>query len=245
MASTPRRVVDLFAFRDLPNQLSSEMLRTLDNHLSGAVNSVRFSGDGKYCMTAGDDRTIMLWNPHKNDPSKPDSALHIKTYSGVHGYSVLDVAIASDNAKFASAGGDKSAFYWDIATGRLIRRIQAHDHRINSIALNEDSSVLFTASYDKTLSAWDLRSNSREPIQVLRDFTDSVTSVVATHSTIIAGCVDGKLRTYDIRSSILKVDDVKDPITCVRLTNDNKCAICTCIGRYALMISLTIIAQKN
>ena len=230
MASTSRWFDEHFAIRGLLRQLSFRMLRTLDNHLSGAVNSVRFSADGKYCMTGGDDRMIMLWNPHKNDPSNPGSALHIKTYSGVHGYSVLDVAIASDNAKFVSAGGDKSAFHWDIATGRLIRRIQAHDHRINSIAMNEDSSVLFTASYDKTLSAWDLRSNSREPIQVLRDFTDSVTSVVATHSTIIAGCVDGKLRTYDIRASILKVDDVKDPITCVRLTNDKKCAICTCIG---------------
>jgi WD40 repeat protein len=45
------------------------------------------------------------------------SALHIKSYSGVHGYSVLDVAIAKDNSKFASAGGDKSAFFWDISTG--------------------------------------------------------------------------------------------------------------------------------
>ena len=213
-------------------------LRNLNGHLTGAVNSVRFSGDGNYCMTAGDDRMIMLWNPHKDDPSKVGSALHIKSYSGVHGYSVLDVAIASDNAKFASAGGDKSAFFWDISTGRVIRRIQAHSHRINSIAMNEDSSVLFTASYDKTVCAWDLRSNSREPIQVLKDFTDSVTSVIITQSSIIAACVDGNLRTYDIRSNLLNIDSVKDPITCVRLTHDKKCALCTCIGISTFLIVL-------
>ena len=207
------------------------VIRDLYGHLSGAVNSVKFSGDGNYCMTAGDDRMIMLWNPHKEDPSNVGNALHIKTYSGVHGYSVLDVALSKDNAKFASAGGDKSAFFWDISTGRVVRRIQAHAHRINSIAMNEDSSVLFTASYDKTVSAWDLRSNSREPIQTMKDFTDSVTSVIVTQSSVIAACVDGNLRTYDIRSSLLNTDNLKDPITSVRLTNDKKCALCSCIGK--------------
>lgn len=221
------------------------MLRTLNGHTSGAVNAVRFSSDGNYCMTAGDDRTIMLWNPHKDDPSKIKSALHIKTYSGVHGYSVLDVAIASDNAKFASAGGDKSAFFWDISTGRVIRRIQAHAHRINSVAMNEDSSVLFTASYDKTVSAWDLRSNSREPIQIMKDFTDSVTSLITTPSQVITGCVDGKLRIYDIRSSILNIDDVKDSITCVGLTHDRKCAICTCIGKNITAAARTLNYYMN
>lgn len=216
-------------------------LRNLNGHLTGAVNSVRFSGDGNYCMTAGDDRMIMLWNPHKEDPSKIGNALHIKSYSGVHGYSVLDVAIASDNAKFASAGGDKSAFFWDVSTGRVIRRIQAHAHRINSIAMNEDSSVLFTASYDKTVCAWDLRSNSREPIQTMKDFTDSVTSVIITQSSVIAACVDGNLRTYDIRSSLLNIDNLKDPITCVRLTHDKKCALCTCIGKQQFSIFLMMI----
>ena len=207
------------------------MLRSLNGHVSGAVNSVRFSSDGNYCMTAGDDRVIMLWNPHKDDPSDIGSALHIKSYSGVHGYSVLDVALANDNSKFASAGGDKSAFFWDVSTGRVIRRIQAHSHRINSIAMNEESSVLFTASYDKTVSAWDLRSNSREPIQTMKDFTDSVTSVITSLSSVITGCVDGKLRTYDIRSNRLSIDDLEESITSVRLTNDKKCVLCSCIGR--------------
>ena len=36
----------------------------------GSVNAVRFTHDGNYCMTASDDRTVKLWNPHKDDPSK-------------------------------------------------------------------------------------------------------------------------------------------------------------------------------
>lgn len=105
--------------------------------------------------------------------------------------------------------------------------------------MNEDSSVLFTASYDKTVSAWDLRSNSREPIQIMKDFTDSVTSVILSQSSVIASSVDGCLRTYDIRSNMLNCDDIKDPITCVRLTNDNKCALCTCLGGILKLVNLS------
>ena len=38
--------------------------------LGSAVNAVRFTTDGNYCMTASDDRSVKLWNPHKDDPSK-------------------------------------------------------------------------------------------------------------------------------------------------------------------------------
>lgn len=71
------------------------MLRSLDGHQSGGVNAVKFSSDGNYCLTAGDDRMVMLWNPHKDDPSKvnSNSALHIKTYSGRHLHTVTPMLI--------------------------------------------------------------------------------------------------------------------------------------------------------
>ena len=62
---------------------------------SGAVNAIRFNKDGEYAMSASDDRTVRLWNPHKADPSKEGQALLIKKYDGVHGYQILDVAIAN------------------------------------------------------------------------------------------------------------------------------------------------------
>ena len=134
---------------------------------------------------------------------------------------------------------DKSAFYWDISTAKVIRRIQAHAHRINSVAINEESTLIFTASYDRTIAIWDLRSNAREAIQILNDATDSMTSLTISGSLIISGSVDGCLRTYDIRAGKVNEDSIRDPITCVRLTNDNKCAICTCIGGVIRLVSLS------
>ena len=56
----------------------------------GAVRAVRYSVDGNYCMTAGQDKSVKLWNPNKGRP--------LKTYSG-HGYEVLDVRGSCDNSQ--------------------------------------------------------------------------------------------------------------------------------------------------
>ena len=83
-------------------------------------------------------------NPHKLDPSKgEDEALLIKKYDGVHGYQILDVAISDDNSKFASCGGDKVCFMWDISSGKVMRRFQGHTQRINAVQMNEEASLLF------------------------------------------------------------------------------------------------------
>lgn len=74
--------------------MSIQRYRTLNGH-SAAINAVRFTSDGSYCMTCSDDRTVKLWNPHKDDPSvTTGNALLIKTYSGVHGYQVFDISIS-------------------------------------------------------------------------------------------------------------------------------------------------------
>lgn len=80
----------------LTNQLSAMNVvrqRTLNGH-TAAVNAVRFTSDGSYCMTCSDDKTVRLWNPHKDDVATEGNALLIKTYSGVHGYQIFDISIS-------------------------------------------------------------------------------------------------------------------------------------------------------
>lgn len=78
--------------KDLPTQLAAE----LTGH-QGPVRAVRFNSkclyiiccflllkfteNGNYCLTCGSDKTVKLWNPHRQ--------LLIKSYSG-HGLEVLD-----------------------------------------------------------------------------------------------------------------------------------------------------------
>lgn len=50
------------------------------------------------------------------------------------------------------------------------------------------------------------RSRSTKEMQALTEFNDSVSSLVVTDHEVIAGSVDGKLRTYDIRMGKLITD---------------------------------------
>lgn len=100
---------------------------------------------------------------------------------------------------------------------------------MNAVKFNEYASVVVSAGYDRSLRAWDCRSHSTEPIQVsfyfsymrtylkiitsmyayvlkvliylqiIDTFLDSVMSVCLTKTEIIAGSVDGTVRTFDIR----------------------------------------------
>lgn len=57
-------------------------------------------------------------------------------------YSAHTISRAHDNTKFASSGGDRSVFLWDVATGTTIRRISGHMSKINAVEFNEDATVV-------------------------------------------------------------------------------------------------------
>ena len=56
----------------------------------------------------------------------------MKTYLG-HGHEVFDVGVSSDNIRLASCGGDKNVFYWDVASGQIIRKFRGHDLKVNAV----------------------------------------------------------------------------------------------------------------
>eukprot|EP00823_Brevimastigomonas_motovehiculus_P001468 TRINITY_DN1199_c0_g1_i1.p1 TRINITY_DN1199_c0_g1~~TRINITY_DN1199_c0_g1_i1.p1 ORF type:complete len:324 (-),score=11.26 TRINITY_DN1199_c0_g1_i1:346-1317(-) len=188
---------------------------------TGAVFVVRFNSDGEYCMSAGKDRVAILWNPHKGTS--------VQVYKGVHGYEILDLRITTDNSKFATCGGDRVCFLWDVSTATVIRRFRGHDNKINALAFNKDCTVMASGSYDKTVRLWDLRSHSKDPLQTLSEFSDSVSSLSITDSSITACCVDGKMRTYDIRAGKIITDYIGYPITSVNSTKDYNCLLLSCL----------------
>lgn len=223
--------------------MQDTLIRNLSGH-QGGVNCVRFTHDGTYCMSASSDRTVKLWNPHKPDseksqmPNTLEQATCVYTFSGVHGYAVLDLTISEDKGRFASAGEDKTCFLWDVATNRVIRRIQAHNHRTNGILFNKDATILFTGSYDKTVKCWDLRSNNREPIQVISDFQDSVTSLAMSDYSLFTSCVDGKARIYDMRFGCMNVDHHFDPIGSISLSKDQKTYLASCLSNKIRLMEI-------
>ncbi|GFZ14644.1 transducin/WD40 repeat-like superfamily protein [Actinidia rufa] len=100
---------------------------------------------------------------------------------------------------------------------------------VNAVKFNEYASVVVSAGYDRSVRAWDCRSHSTEPIQIVDTFLDSVMSVCLTKSEIIAGSVDGTVRTFDIRIGREISDDLGQPVNCISLSNDGNCILASCL----------------
>ncbi|KAL0074517.1 WD40-repeat-containing domain protein [Phycomyces blakesleeanus] len=196
-------------------QFPTECVQTLSGH-KGPVNDVCYNKVGQYCISAGRDRSVKLWNP--------STGLHLHTYSG-HGREVLGVAVASDNTKIASCGVDRAVILWDVGSGEILRRYTAHWERVNAVDFNEDGTVAVSGSFDATIRLWDCRSSNFSPMQIIEACKDSVMSVQVKGAEIVAGCADGKLRIFDIRMGRTLQDYIGPAITSARFSKDSNCVV--------------------
>ncbi|KAI0913346.1 WD40-repeat-containing domain protein [Ustulina deusta] len=214
---------------------------------SGPVHALAYSASpGTYVLAGSSDRSIRLYNPQPSTTNHPSSSsAHlskkgivpavvphgrlIQTYSA-HGYEVLSLSVSADNARFASAGGDRSVFLWDVASAQTLRRFgggpQGHSARVNSVCFaGEDDSLLVSGGLDTSVRIWDVRSGAPKPVQVLSEAKDAVTAVAAHGPEIVAGSVDGRVRTYDVRAGRCVTDVLGPSVTSLCLTRDGKAVL--------------------
>ncbi|VUZ55476.1 unnamed protein product [Hymenolepis diminuta] len=172
-----------------------------------AVRAVRFNADGQYCLTAGGNRTIRLWNP--------EVGRLLKTYIG-HGGEVSDVQASSDNSLIGSGGADTLVVLWDVASGQSLRRWRKHAGRVNAVRFAgpaaaegelalSSSMLLLSVGVDGMLLAWDARARTPYPIQTMHEAKDSINCLTVRRWQIITGSVDRCVRIYDVRKGSIAV----------------------------------------
>ncbi|KAI4865334.1 WD40 repeat-like protein [Hypoxylon rubiginosum] len=218
---------------------------------NGPVHALTYSASpGTYILAGSADRSIRLYNPQPSTSVHPGSSSHItkqnsgnvssspppvpegrlvQTYAA-HGYEVLSLTVSADNARFASSGGDRAVFLWDVATAQTLRRFggtpQSHAARINCVAFGGDSdSLLISGSLDASVRVWDVKSSALRPVQVLTEARDAVSAVVVRGPEIVSGSVDGRVRTYDVRMGRCVTDVVGPSVTSLSMTRDGKAVL--------------------
>ncbi|XP_018796808.1 PREDICTED: WD repeat domain-containing protein 83 [Bactrocera latifrons] len=185
----------------------------------GAVRAVRYNVDGSYVLSCGSDKKIKLWNPK--------TGLLLKTYGG-HADEVTDASGSCDSCYIVSSSLDKSIIYWDVSTGVPVRRLRGHAGGVRCVCFNEDSSIAISGGRDNAVFCWDIRTRRLEPVQVMKDARDCITTVQTNEHKIITSSLDGCIRQYDIRVGELVCDKIGEPITFLKLTRDEQCIVAAC-----------------
>ncbi|CEJ60425.1 Putative WD domain protein [Penicillium brasilianum] len=228
-----------------PKRFPTRHLHTLRTH-NGPVNAVIFSSyPGTYVLTGSSDRAIHLSRAvpsnAENSATPVETTTPIQRYEA-HGYSVLDVAVAADNARFASVGGDRQVFLWDVEQGGTTRRWTGHNSKVEAVQFAGDGdSVVVSGSADTTINLWDTKSNANKPIQTLTEASDTVSSLHVNMSTylIASGSYDGHVRVYDVRMGKTTIDVLAHPVTSVRCSADGNALLTSTLDNYIRMLDRT------
>ena len=223
--------------------IPDKLIHTLSTH-TAPINALTFSSlGGTYILSGSSDRQIHL---SRTEPASSTNTTTqpIQKYAS-HGYPVLDIAVSADNKTFASVGGDRSVFLWDVQNNEgTIRRFGSntnagHTSRINCVAFaGQDDSVLVSGSDDTSVRLWDVKSRDAKPIMVLEEAKDGVTCVIMPGNgyEVVSGSVDGRVRSYDIRLGKVVVDTFAGAVGSLEVSRDGKMMLVGCLdGKLRVM----------
>ena len=253
------------------HQCPSTPIAQLRGHDDGPIHIIRFTSDGSYCITGGNDRTVRLWNPTRVDPAyRPPmstklssqeyyarqysqshdgddsstqhhhlpSALPMQTYSEGHVHPVHAISTNSSSTILLSSS-DKTLIATNLVTAQTVQKWWGHTARIEYVAClggggdsNNGEEIYASASYDATVRLWDARSKSKEPLMILDGAKDSVSCISSGGkgtAQIITSSVDGKIRTYDLRTGQIITEDISHPITSFDVSHDGMSIATSCL----------------
>ncbi|MBW4649433.1 MAG: PD40 domain-containing protein [Kastovskya adunca ATA6-11-RM4] len=117
--------------------LSADLL----TELTGNQRSPRWSPDGKYIVTYGQDNIVRIWDLSDRIP------VTIKSKDAMTG------ASWSPDGKYIVTPTWKSILIWD-NFGKQLARFQGHSDIVNSANFSPDGKLIVTASNDKTARVW-------------------------------------------------------------------------------------------
>jgi WD40 repeat protein len=179
---------------DVPSR--KQRLDVLKGH-KGGINCLAFSVDGKVLVSAGQDKTIMVWDP--------ESGKLLRTLSG-HSEPILAVAFAPREAVLATASRDGTVRVWNADNGR--ERAQGkHDRPVNSVAFCPveepgGQKLLATGGSDRTVRVWRARG-----CQLLHTFDRNASNLRVAwldRQTVVSLDDNRRLRHWDIRGGALR-----------------------------------------
>lgn len=174
------------------------------------INTIQFSHDGKFFITASRDNSASLWESNGN---------RIFRLRG-HKDNVKYATFSHDSKYMITAGSDRQVIIWD-KDGTIVSYLKGHTGRVTSANFSYDGKRVVTSSWDKTIKIWDLYGKCLQTIET--NSLVNYTEFSPDNNYILAALSSGYYALYKPNGSIsLKVKAHDDWVLSARFSRDGR-----------------------
>ncbi len=193
--SLPASLDDLDATARVWDAASGQQIIALSGH-SNTIDSVRFTLDGNYILSASWDGSIRRWDLGDGGEvaryNVPDARVYM-------------IDLHPDGEHFVSASSDGIIRMWHIEGGQVVKEFLGHTADVNGVHISDDGLLIASAAgnwagEDHTLRLWDAESG--ELLGTYEGHTAIVNyaRIAPNNKFIISTSWDDTVRMWDIDS---------------------------------------------
>ena len=180
--------------------------------ISGKVNRVKFSADGKFLVIASGVTGL-----YGEALVIETETLKIHRRFEAHRDSIYGIDISHDNSIVATSGYDKAILLWDVASGKQLKSLKGHNGPVNDVHFSSNSKQLVSASSDQTLKVWSVEKGER--LDTLgQPLKEQFTAAISPDNNWIAGA--GRDNRVRIWSFVSKQSSQINPIRFARFAHE-------------------------
>jgi WD40 repeat protein len=169
--------------------------RSLEGH-TDELTAAAFSEDGKWIVTAGEDRIAKLW----------DSATGtvVATLSG-HERGIKSASFSPDGSRVVTASSDETARLWDARTGKALATLdlaeEDHSDHVRWAGFSPDGARLVTFGESSVAKLWDAATG-----QLIASFTGHRDHVYAAAfsadgTRVVTASADHTAKIWDVKTA--------------------------------------------
>ncbi|MBD2208271.1 hypothetical protein H6G27_00095 [Nostoc linckia FACHB-104] len=166
------------------------LVRTLVGH-SGEVNAVALTPDGKYVISASNDKTLKVWNWQTGQ--------QLRTIKG-HSGGVNALVLIPDSNYVISGSRDTTLKVWNWQTGEELRTFKGHSAKVYTVALTPDGNYVISGSLDTKVKVWNWQIG-----EVIASFTAesaiSCCAVAPNRVRVVAGDSLGQVHFLHLQAA--------------------------------------------